>query len=187
MSLPASYDVFISYPRADSRPDARGLHWVEALHDRLVEDFESYGRPLRVFLDTDEIASMDDWGRRILVGLRQSKVLLCCLSPSYFASNYCRMEFDEYLARQTQVAVGDDTIAVVYFVQVADTVPAVSGRGGSGFWQPSTWISWSGFLTVPPRWSLTKSASASGCWVAISGSASAGRTRPRLSKGISRP
>jgi TIR domain len=124
MSLPASYDVFISYARADSRPDARGLHWVEALRDRLVEDFESYGRPLRVFLDTDEIASMDDWGRRILVGLRQSKVLLCCLSPSYFASRYCRMEFDEYLARQTQVAVGDDTIAAVYFVQVPDTMPA---------------------------------------------------------------
>jgi hypothetical protein len=60
---------------------------------------------------------MDDWGRRILVGLRQSSVLLCCLSSNYFASRYGRMEFEEYLARHSQVAVGDDTIAPVYFVR----------------------------------------------------------------------
>ena len=43
---------------------------------------------------------MDDWRHRILGGLRQPKILLVCLSPSYFASPYCRWEWDEYLLRQ---------------------------------------------------------------------------------------
>ena len=47
------------------------------------------------------------------------------------------MEFDEYLVRQTQVAVGDDTIAVVYLVQVADTVPADIRAWRERIWQPT--------------------------------------------------
>ncbi len=120
----ARFDVFVSYARADSKADISGRRWVEALRDRLVEDFRTFGRPLRVFLDTDEIASMDDWRRRLLVGLRESRVLLACLSPNYFASSFCQEEFDEYLARQAQRVAGHETLAAVYLVEVPEPPPS---------------------------------------------------------------
>ena len=61
---------------------------------------------------------MDDWRHRILGGLRHSKILLVCLSPNYFASEYCRWEWDEYLKRQVHQLMGSESIASVYFVEV---------------------------------------------------------------------
>ncbi len=46
--------------------------------------------PLRIFFDKHAINDMDDWRHRILGGLRASKILLVCLSPNYFRSEYCR-------------------------------------------------------------------------------------------------
>lgn len=114
------YDIFISYARADNATPDGSPGWVEGIRDQLVADFQSLGRPLRVFLDTEGIPSMAHWRRRILMGLRQSRILFVCVSPAYFSSPYCRMEHVEYLARQAQLSVGDESIAAVYFV----TVPA---------------------------------------------------------------
>ena len=45
-------------------------------------------------------------------------MLLICLSPSYFRSDPCRWEWEEYQARQHQRLIGSDTHATVYFVEV---------------------------------------------------------------------
>jgi len=55
------------------------------------------GRKLRVFFDQDEIKGMQDWRQRILQGLRESRLLLACLSPAYLLSEYCQWEFVEHL------------------------------------------------------------------------------------------
>lgn len=104
------FDVFVSYAHSDN---ATG--WVSGLRDSLVEDFASFGRPLRVFLDTRDIRTMDDWEHRILGALEFSRVLLICQSPSYYASEFCRREWVEFLARHRD---GRETVAVVYFVEV---------------------------------------------------------------------
>lgn len=48
-------------------------------------DFAAFaGRPLVPFFDVTKLWGMEDWRHRILQGLRGSRLLLACLSPSYF-------------------------------------------------------------------------------------------------------
>ena len=117
------YEIFLSYSRQDNAlpphalPDAKG--WVSALRDHILEDHRRFStEPLRIFFDVSEIRDMDDWQHRILGALRRSKILLVCLSPDYFRSQYCRWEWDEYLRRQVHQLMGADSIATVYFVEV---------------------------------------------------------------------
>ena len=128
MGSGASYDIFISYARADNVPDATGLGWVSALKAAIEEDWRRYeGRQFRVFMDTAEIHGMQDWRARILGALRTSKVLLVCLSPNYFGSEPCRWEWQEYTQRRARLMAragadddDDGTVASVFFVGLAD-------------------------------------------------------------------
>ncbi|MGC8493670.1 MAG: TIR domain-containing protein, partial [Syntrophobacteraceae bacterium] len=119
---PLVCEIFISYSRKDNQPvkpgDSKG--WVTALRDEILEDHRRFStEPLRIFLDTDEIHSMDDWRRRILEkGLRHSRILLVCLSPNYFSSKYCKMEWEEYTRRQVHSLMDHESITPVYFVNV---------------------------------------------------------------------
>ena len=87
--------LFISYSRRDN---AQGR--ITELVERIKQDFASFegmeGRESRVFFDQDEIHGMSDWRQRILQGLRESRLLLACLSPAYLQSEYCEWEFVEY-------------------------------------------------------------------------------------------
>jgi hypothetical protein len=79
------YDLFISYSRRDNE---RGR--ITQLVDRIKADFASFAdRELVPFFDQQEIYGMQDWKQRILQGLRESRLLLACLSPSYLKSEYC--------------------------------------------------------------------------------------------------
>src|SRR6187200_2128393 len=116
-------ELFISYSRQDNRPrradDVRG--WVTALRDEIIDDHRRFStEPLTIFLDTDEIRTFDDWSQRILRGLRESRILLVCVSPDYFKSPYCHWEWDEYLARQMHTLLGQDSIAPVVIVEIPD-------------------------------------------------------------------
>lgn len=117
------YEIFISYSRQDNRLPANAstdaTAWVTALRDHILANHRGFStEPLRIFFDTDEIRNMDDWRHRILGALRSSKILLVCLSPNYFASDYCRWEWEEYCRRQVHQLIGSDSIAGVYFVEV---------------------------------------------------------------------
>ena len=116
-----NYELFISYSRKDNEPrnadDTCG--WVTALRDEILADHRRFStEPLRIFFDSSAIRDMDDWRQRILQGLRQSRILLVCLSPNYFKSDYCRWEFEEYAQRQVHNLIGFDSFAQVYFVEV---------------------------------------------------------------------
>ena len=113
--------MFISYARKGSHPipDSYAQGWVTAIRDHIAADHQRFStEPLRIFLDTEEIHDGDDWRHRILGALRQSKILLVCLSPNYFASQYCRWEWEEYIRRQVHQLMGSDSVATVYFVEV---------------------------------------------------------------------
>lgn len=108
------YDLFVSYSRRD---DESGR--VAQLVDRIRADFEAFaGRPLGIFFDVEEIQGMEDWRHRILQGLRESRLLLACLSPAYIESDYCEWEFNEYLKHEIGRGNGGDGIAPIYFVEV---------------------------------------------------------------------
>ncbi len=126
-----AFEIFLSYSRRDNAvpdgaspeavsPDARG--WVTALRDHILADHRRFStEPLRIFFDVcpeSGIQAMDDWRHRILDGLKHSKILLVCLSPNYFRSEYCRWEWEEYIRRQVHQLMGHESIAPVYFVEV---------------------------------------------------------------------
>ena len=73
------YDVFLSYSSKDKEK-------VHALAQRLKQD------GLRVWLDAWAIRPGDSIPLKIQQGLVQSRVLLMCMSPDYFASDWGRME-----------------------------------------------------------------------------------------------
>lgn len=123
--VPTHYELFISYSRIDDRiqksSDEKG--WVSALHDEIIADHRRFStEPLNIFFDTSEIKGMDDWREKILMGLRQSRVLLVCLSPNYFESPYCLWEWEEYMKRQVHNQVGQDSIASIYFVELPKNI-----------------------------------------------------------------
>jgi hypothetical protein len=102
-----TYDLFISYSRRDNQ-SGRITEFV----DRISRDFESFaGRPLRPFFDIKEIHGMDDWRHRILQGLRESRLLVACLSPSLLASEYCAWEFYEYANNEVARALVSEGVA----------------------------------------------------------------------------
>ncbi|MGC8493457.1 MAG: tetratricopeptide repeat protein, partial [Syntrophobacteraceae bacterium] len=114
-------DLFISYSREDNKTGR-----ITQLVERIKADFEIFaGRPLDPFFDRDDIKGMDDWRHRILHGLRESRLLLACLSPSYLKSEYCEWEFNEYLKNELGQAYFGDGIAPVYFIEV----PGWEGKG----------------------------------------------------------
>lgn len=88
-----TYDLFISYPRRDN---AQGR--ITQLVELIKADFAPFAnRELVHFFDQQEIHGMSDWRQRILQGLRESRLLLACLSPAYLQIEYCEWEFVEYL------------------------------------------------------------------------------------------
>lgn len=79
MSSDFKYDVFLSYSSKDKEK-------VHALAKRLKKS------GLRVWLDAWAIRPGDSIPLKIQQGLEQSRVLLMCMSPAYFASDWGRME-----------------------------------------------------------------------------------------------
>jgi len=109
-----SFDLFVSYSRRDNEQGQ-----VTGLLECIKADFDAFaGRPLRSFFDVNQIHGMEDWRHRILHGLRESRLLLACLSPSYLDSEYCEWEFNEYLKHEIGRAYFGDGVAPIYFVEV---------------------------------------------------------------------
>ena len=110
------YDLFISYSRRDN---AQGR--ITQLVERIKADFAPFAkRELVPFFDHQEIHGMQDWRQRILRGLRESRLLLACLSPTYLQSEYCEWEFVEYLKYEIGHLHGFNGVAPIYFVEVPD-------------------------------------------------------------------
>ena len=113
------YDLFISYSRRDN---PEGCPRITELVEGIQQDFASFegmqGRELHVFFDQQEIHGMQDWKQRILQDLRESRLLLACLSPAYLQSEYCEWEFVEYLKYEIGHLHGFNGVAPIYFVEV---------------------------------------------------------------------
>jgi Flp pilus assembly protein TadD len=118
-----NYEIFLSYARKDNQPIPVDYPhgWVTALRDEILREYRGYStEPLEIFFDKHEIKDIDDWRHRIQGALRHSKILIVCLSQAYNVSPNCQWEWDDYRARQSTqaLAMGHDTHAVVYFVEV---------------------------------------------------------------------
>jgi TIR domain len=90
------YDVFLSYARSDDEDGA-----VTRLSEEMSRAFaQEAGVQLRIFLDTQRIQSAQIWKARIDGALKASTVLVSIASPAYFDSEWCRYEWDHFVARE---------------------------------------------------------------------------------------
>lgn len=107
---PDEFDLFVSYAHTDDQDGS-----VSALVDTIEQDHRKFtSEPLKVFFDRKSIQCMDDWESRILKGLHQSKLMLAVLSPAYFQSEYCRLEWEEYLRHELGQKMPGESIAPIY-------------------------------------------------------------------------
>jgi tetratricopeptide (TPR) repeat protein len=111
-----THDLFVSYAHADDLGEHRGK--VTALVEAVRADYRRVaGVELNIFFDVGEIRSMDDWEVRILRGLRHSKMMVAVLSPAYFASDYCRKEWEIYVETELAHALPGEGIAPIYVIR----------------------------------------------------------------------
>ena len=104
------FDLFVSYAHADDHDG-----WVTALVEVIRQQHAPILlRPLRVFFDCESIQTMDDWRRRILVGLKAAKVMVAIVSPTYFNSHWCRLEWQVYLEHEQSLLTPTDGLAPIY-------------------------------------------------------------------------
>lgn len=96
---PWKYDLFISYARFDEQLQ----NFASVITDRIRLVFrELTGREARIFLDTAEIASAALWQSRIESALTASATLVVIETPSYFTSQWCTRELDNFLVLEAE-------------------------------------------------------------------------------------
>lgn len=89
--------------------------------ERIKRQFQKIvGRELRVFFDIHEINTMQDWYGRIQKGLVQSRMMVAVLSPNYFASEFCRHEWAEFVETELAHALPGEGIAPIYVIPHPD-------------------------------------------------------------------
>jgi hypothetical protein len=121
-----SHDVFLSYAREDNRRVAVGegeetLGWVDAFRGFLERRHQEWtGRPLRVFLDRNDIKNGQDWEHRLFSDLRRSRLMIAFLSPAYLKSEYCRLEWDTYVRHEHSSARGFSGIKQLYYMRIPE-------------------------------------------------------------------
>lgn len=114
-----NYDLFISYARRDNQPGADHTGFIDAFVQGIIAEHRRFtSSDLHIFFDREAIRSMDDWSHRLLEGLRHSRLLLAFLSPNYFASKYCRWEWEHYLRHEQGQSLTGRGIAPIYFAEV---------------------------------------------------------------------
>jgi tetratricopeptide (TPR) repeat protein len=107
---------------------------VSQLLERISRDFKSFaGRPLRVFLDENEIHGMEDWRQKIQQSLRESHLFLAALSPNYLTSPYCRWEWEDYVRYEAMPQCLGEGVAPVFFVTLPDAADAKTDQAIAGW------------------------------------------------------
>lgn len=95
------YDVFVSY-----KHDPRGLitPWISEVAKRLEYRLaNSLPRECRVFFDKEMVEVGDHWPDKLRHAILASRCLVPILSPEYFRSRWCLIEWGSFLARQRQL------------------------------------------------------------------------------------
>lgn len=112
---PEQFDFFVSYARKDNEGG-----WITQFLTDLQEEHRKFtgGREFRFFFDQNDIQSLDDWRHSIHEKLARSRLLVAFVSPSYFASEWCRREWRAWIDIEIAKHILSDGAAPVYIVEV---------------------------------------------------------------------
>jgi len=95
------YEVFLSYRRGVIHSQWLVEHFVPLFKDRLREEIaEQCDRDAgELFLDVNEVQPGMSIGDKVVDGLKTARCLVALLSPSYFRSPWCLVEWDSFRTR----------------------------------------------------------------------------------------
>ena len=103
------YSVFVSYSRRD---DAAG--WVEQLVEALRREARQVlDDGFEVFFDRHDLRTREEWQTQLAWAVRESEVLMACVSKPYFESDFCLWEFQEYEVKPTGPDTGEGLVPVL--------------------------------------------------------------------------
>ncbi|MBT9333227.1 toll/interleukin-1 receptor domain-containing protein [Paracidobacterium acidisoli] len=120
-------DVFISYAWKDDEPVIEGEKgWVTHFHRDLRSRLAQWlGAEAKIWRDEHEIKGNDPFADKIKSQLPRTAVLISVISPLYFHSEWCRAEFDAFLASANE----DTTLPVPVLKRLFKVVKTpVEGR-----------------------------------------------------------
>ena len=101
--------MFVSYSRRD---DATG--WVEQLVEALRREArEVLDDGFEVFFDRHDLRTREEWRTQLAWAVRESEVLMACVSTPYFESDFCLWEFQEYEVKPTGPDTGEGLVPVL--------------------------------------------------------------------------
>ncbi len=109
------YDFFVSYARSDN---ANG--WISNFVEELLAEHRKFtaGRELTYFIDKEEIGAGADWQHTLNHGIAHSKLFVAFISPSYFASEWCRKEWRAWIDAEIAKHIFTAGVRPVYIVEV---------------------------------------------------------------------
>jgi TIR domain len=99
------YDVFLSYSRKFPH-----LEWVDDIFLPLFQAYlsEACNKDVKIFKDTEEIHTGNDWRNKIRTSLVRSRVMVSVFSPAYFRSEWCVREFSVFYHRSKALGLLSD-------------------------------------------------------------------------------
>lgn len=116
--------AFMSYARAD---DAYGT--LTAFRTRLATEVRLHlGREFPIFQDREDLEWGEEWRSRIEGALSEVTFLIPILTPSFFASDACRDELRQFLARERRLG-RQDLVLPVYYISTPQLENAATTAG----------------------------------------------------------
>jgi len=109
-------DIFVSYARADNEDG-----WINGFLKNLQDQHARYSPiPLRFFFDVTDIRVMQDWRLRVLSAVTSCHVMIAFVSSNYFNSEWCRMEWEEFVRTEVAFGTSGGAIAPIYITTTQD-------------------------------------------------------------------
>jgi hypothetical protein len=113
MTIGRRYGAFWSYTRLDDRNDEG---WLTALREALISEVQALsGKEVEIFQDIDGIAWGERWKQKLVSSADGALFLIPIITPSYFASEPCRKELEQFVDRE-KVTGFKEFILPIYYI-----------------------------------------------------------------------
>ncbi|VEJ59526.1 Regulatory protein AfsR [Arachnia propionica] len=90
------------------------MGWVEQLVEALRREArEVLDDGFEVFFDRHDLRTREEWRTQLAWAVRESEVLMACVSTPYFESDFCLWEFQEYEVKPMGPGTGEGLVSVL--------------------------------------------------------------------------
>lgn len=112
MTIGRRYVAFWSYTRFDDENDDG---WLTALREALVSEVRAlFGEQVEIFQDVDGVTWGEQWKQRLVNSSDDAVFLIPIVTPSYFASESCRKELEQFVKREDDTSFKELILPIYY-------------------------------------------------------------------------